>query len=357
MKKEFNIAIDGSIFIEDEYEDERIYLSNLFSSLSNPWEITIYLPNGQNKLENNYLSSHIKTKIFSTNIHSKFLWQHIFLPKAAIKNKHDFIICPGLHVPFWKKVKTISIFNNITDVTVKHFKRTWASYNRYIIASLKSIKDELKERYALSSSKIFVVYPSLEKEFLDAFSTTGLDQDKGEYILYVGKNDPTQRPVLAIKLLKLILQSGYKLKMLMLGIPLREKRLLEAKAQEFGVEKHIIFLSQVGTKVLATLYQKARFLLFPSLRKSFHFSLLKAMASMTPILASDVPVNREITAGHALLLPEIIGVWQKRIEALLSGEMDLAPLLSKARERALIFSPENTSRRFLEALEELAQGG
>jgi len=54
---------------------------------------------------------------------------------------------------------------------------------------------------------------------------------------------------------------------------------------------------------LPELYRSADVFVFPSYTESFGHPLLEAMASGLPVIASDVPVNREICADAALYFP------------------------------------------------------
>ncbi|MFA6219013.1 MAG: glycosyltransferase [Erythrobacter sp.] len=54
---------------------------------------------------------------------------------------------------------------------------------------------------------------------------------------------------------------------------------------------------------IARLLAGAKALLFPSLAEGFGFPLIEALACKVPVIASDLPVFREIGQGIADLLP------------------------------------------------------
>jgi glycosyltransferase involved in cell wall biosynthesis len=70
-------------------------------------------------------------------------------------------------------------------------------------------------------------------------------------------------------------------------------------AQSLGLEDSIITMPSVEPTVLAALYRRAALLLLPSEAEGFGLPLVEAMACATPVIASDIPVLREIGAEAA----------------------------------------------------------
>ena len=54
---------------------------------------------------------------------------------------------------------------------------------------------------------------------------------------------------------------------------------------------------------MVSLYRSARIVVTPSLWEGFGLPLLEAMASQTPLVASDIPVHREVAEDAALFAP------------------------------------------------------
>jgi glycosyltransferase involved in cell wall biosynthesis len=74
-------------------------------------------------------------------------------------------------------------------------------------------------------------------------------------------------------------------------------------ARELGVSHRILEFAGVSEPDLATLYRSARALLYPSLVEGYGLPLLEAMAAGVPVIASDVPVFREVAGDAAMLVP------------------------------------------------------
>ena len=74
----------------------------------------------------------------------------------------------------------------------------------------------------------------------------------------------------------------------------------DALARELGVEDAIRHAPFVSRRVLASLYRRADVVLAPSEREGFGLPLVEAMACGTPVVASDLPVLREV-GGEAVV--------------------------------------------------------
>ena len=66
--------------------------------------------------------------------------------------------------------------------------------------------------------------------------------------------------------------------------------------------ERILFTGYVSDRDLQALYSSCAVCVYPSLYEGFGFPPLEAMACGAPVIASDIPVLREVTGGAALLL-------------------------------------------------------
>jgi glycosyltransferase involved in cell wall biosynthesis len=74
-------------------------------------------------------------------------------------------------------------------------------------------------------------------------------------------------------------------------------------ARELGVASRILTFGKVSEPELAALYRRARAFLYPSLVEGFGLPLLEAMAAGAPVVASDIPVFREVAGDAAVFVP------------------------------------------------------
>ena len=69
---------------------------------------------------------------------------------------------------------------------------------------------------------------------------------------------------------------------------------MKMRARELGVEDMWIESGYVQYEQLRSLYEVSDLFVFPSFTESFGHSLVESMASGLPVVAADMPVNREV---------------------------------------------------------------
>ncbi len=106
----------------------------------------------------------------------------------------------------------------------------------------------------------------------------------------------------------------------------------------------------VSGSELAGLYENARLLALPSRYEGFGLPLLEAMAAGTPVVASDLPVFREVAGDAALYAPPgQPDRWAAEIARLLAEPALTARLTERARERVAAFRWEHAAEETVEA--------
>jgi glycosyltransferase involved in cell wall biosynthesis len=75
-----------------------------------------------------------------------------------------------------------------------------------------------------------------------------------------------------------------------------------AIARRCGAERNLKLLGWVDDDMIPLLYRHASVFVHPSGEETFGRSVLEAMASGVPCVVQDIPVMREVTAGHVLLI-------------------------------------------------------
>jgi glycosyltransferase involved in cell wall biosynthesis len=118
---------------------------------------------------------------------------------------------------------------------------------------------------------------------------------------------------------------------------------------------HVHYLGRVPFPDLVGLYQKAAFLVMPSLHESNSLPVLEAAAAGTPIIASRIPPNEEL--GRVLqlnlfnpldaneLIPLIKALWDDRERA--SGQV------AHNRRHVGVYSWESTARKYMQLFERI----
>jgi glycosyltransferase involved in cell wall biosynthesis len=94
-------------------------------------------------------------------------------------------------------------------------------------------------------------------------------------------------------------------------------------AKQLGIEAAIVVLPQLERNVLAAVYRRAAVVLLPSEREGFGLPVVEALACGTFVVASDLPVLREVGGDAAGYAPvgDLIGWTEKIVELLREREL------------------------------------
>jgi glycosyltransferase involved in cell wall biosynthesis len=102
---------------------------------------------------------------------------------------------------------------------------------------------------------------------------------------------------------------------------------------------NVRLLEYVDEESLAALYRGAQACVFPTLYEGFHLSPLDALALGTPVVASDIPVHREILANAALYFSPLDDLQlEARIDEVVADAPSRERLAQLGRAQAASFS-------------------
>ncbi len=109
---------------------------------------------------------------------------------------------------------------------------------------------------------------------------------------------------------------------------------------------HVAEVSGLASDSLRLLVANARAVLFPTLVEGFGLPIVEALACGTPVLASDIPVLREVSKNHALFRHPLDGFgWLDAVRQLADIN---SPLAKEARATAAAFDPVSDAQYFSE---------
>ncbi len=74
------------------------------------------------------------------------------------------------------------------------------------------------------------------------------------------------------------------------------------QVRDLGIEAEVKFMGWVGDEWLAPLYRQARAFVLASREETFGRCVIESMACGTPVIVNDIPIMREVTAGHAVIV-------------------------------------------------------
>ena len=185
----------------------------------------------------------------------------------------------------------------------------------------------------------------------DEIATALAGELAGPELLHVGSTIPRKRVDTLLDLLGHVVATRPNVRLLRVGGPFTAAQ--DARIEALGLRRHIRVLPFIERPVLAALYRRAALVLLPSEREGFGLPLVEALACGTPVVASDLPVLREVGGSAAEYCP--VGdaaLWSARVLALLHEREHEPGRWTRRRNegvaRAAMFSWERCATRMRE---------
>jgi glycosyltransferase involved in cell wall biosynthesis len=214
-----------------------------------------------------------------------------------------------------------------------------------VLAISEVTKRDLIELYGIPEEKIVVTPLAADP----AFGPEGPSPNGEPYALFVGALQTRKEATTAIEALSLLGDSAPRL--VLVGPDKGGRADAVRLATELGLTARIELRGHVPQDELAALYRGAACLVFPSRYEGFGLPLLEAMASGTPVVATEAGALPEVAGGAAILV-------EGRNPVALAGGIERAiadrdRLRAAGLERAARYSWAETARRTLEVYREL----
>jgi glycosyltransferase involved in cell wall biosynthesis len=227
---------------------------------------------------------------------------------------------------------------------------------QHVIAISRTTATDLQRRLSVPPEKVSVIPPGVAPQFGR--------QDPAEarrhvanawgivtpYLLSVGTLEPRKNLATLLKAYAALEPAMRKRWVLVVaGAEGWKNSSIRAAAGPLEAEGAVRFLGYVPDAELPWLYAGATALLFPSLYEGFGMPLIEAMASGLPVVASDLPVTREVAGDAALFIPPMdIRGWTRAIEWAIHDEQGRISLRKRGFERVRQYTFEASARRFLD---------
>lgn len=181
----------------------------------------------------------------------------------------------------------------------------------------RTVRDEILAHGLIPSERLSVtpngVDPScspMENELADRQAAELLAGSAPDslLILHVGSTIARKRIDVLLRILAAVAENKPNVRLIRVGGALTgdQRRL----AEELGVSGKILTMPFVDRYQLAALYRRAALVVQPSETEGFGLPVIEAMACGTVVLASDIPVFREVAADAGVYSPlEDISAW------------------------------------------------
>lgn len=225
----------------------------------------------------------------------------IFYGKPFVVTIHDIL----MHKQKGKETTTLPFllyylkrlgYRLIFDIAVRKAAK--------IIVPSKFVKKELVGYYNLEEEKLVVTYEGLDEKIIpkgkprDLFKKYKLDSD---YFFYVGNAYPHKNLKRAIEA-TVSLNKACDQKIIFAIASSRSvfTKRLERLIKNLKADKYVRLLGFVPNRDLGHLYKNSLGFVYPSLSEGFGLPGLEAIAAGTLVLASDIPVFKEVYKDSVL---------------------------------------------------------
>ncbi len=293
------------------------------------------------------------------------LAEQLKMPGIFRSQNLDLLHVPHFNVPIFYRGKFVVTIHDLihhqfseTSATTKNsttFTLKRIAYKKVInhaiyksqkiITPSVFVKGEILKNFNINPSKIVVTYEAAEEEYFKSQSPK-----KENFILYVGNAYPHKN------LNKLLdaMQNVKDAKLILVCPRDVFSSRLNSEITKRNLQKSVELKGYLQPKELSNLFQKAQAYVFPSLSEGFGIPGLNAMASGIPLIASDIPVLREVYGDGAIYFdPKDPKDIAEKISHVLSDDKIKPELIKKGKTQAQKYSWQKMAKETLAIYENL----
>ncbi|HZU95361.1 MAG TPA: glycosyltransferase family 1 protein [Planctomycetota bacterium] len=298
--------------------------------------------------------------------------EQAWIAEACRRKKLDLLHVPDWNVPFLAPVPVVATIHDATYLRFPEaapsrlaslgagiFMRRAAKKARRVIVSTRAAAEEVSSYVRVPREKITVI-PLFVDEVASWVARIRLGscetvsprvRELPRFVLYVGTHLAHKDVPLLIAAFERV-KKELGLRDLVLALAGKEGR--NTDACKTG-SPSVIFLGEVNDRDLAYLYDRAAVFATASRNEGFGLASLEALAAGTPVIASDIPVHREVLGDAALFVPPRD---EKAFAGALARVLTIDALAKDLRrrgpERAANFSARETARATAAVYREVA---
>ncbi len=310
----------------------------------------------------------IDLPLASKNKYTRLFTEQVILPLKIMREGIDLMFNPAFTMPLAARCRNIV---TVHDMAYKIYGEGSALYARMymklffdssikraesIITVSQSTKRDLL-KYFPGRKNVEAIHLGTIK-YIDEKKTRPEALMEGErFLLVVGTITPRKNNLGIIKAFDRI-KDKTDCKLLFAGGFAWKSDEIHEYIRNNKLEKRVLLTGYLKNEELAWCYEKAEVMLYCSFYEGFGFPPIEAMASGTPVIASNVSSIPEVTGDAAILVdPYDTNMIGDRIIELLSDKDLRDKLISRGYERHSMFTWEKTAERTLEVINNVAKSG
>ena len=258
-----------------------------------------------------------KNTLFPLRVYAKLQSYGFAFPFDLFLKKVDLTISPNY--AGWPTIKSHLKATAIHDLTYIHYpelveKNNLPHLTRVVAQSIKTsdfiitiseaVKQEIVDNFTIDPAKIIVtpIPPNeafFKKNSNEVHKKYGIPTKK--YIFFISTVEPRKNLPLLIEAYSRLspeLQNEYSL-IISGGMGWKSEKSTEAMKDAQAKGLNVVHTGYIDEADKSALYQKASLHVLPSFYEGFGMSVLESAASETPIVATDIPVLREVGGNGA----------------------------------------------------------
>lgn len=300
-----------------------------------------------------YLGQHVtEFDLFHVSDHTYAQLVHVLPPERTGVFCHDLDAFRSLLEPEqeprprWFKAMSRKILSGLQKAAVVFYTTT-------------EVRRQIESYGLLEPSRLVQAPLGIASEFAIASQLTSpsdqqiLDQiGKAHFLLHVGSCIPRKRIDVLLEVFAALRTKYPDLRLVKVGGDWTESQ--KQQMTRLNIGNAIVHLKGLERTTLAALYQKAAVVLQPSEAEGFGLPIIEALACGAIIVASDIPVLRELGESAAVYCPVAdVSAWVKTVEQLLTSPAT-APELTLRLAQAQKYSWSAHAKTIANAYQQLA---
>lgn len=239
--------------------------------------------------------------------------EQLKMPAIFGNAKLDLLHVPHFNVPLLYAGKTVVTIHDLLWHERKGAKVTTLSpliyavkYQAYrqivakavthadqIVVPASTVKSSISKLFPLiDAQKITVTYEGVDPTWFKAAQKSG---KREKVLFYTGSLYPHKNVRTVVRALSKL--PDYSLVISSARSVFLEQFLKEVK--ELGMERRVQYVGRLSDQELTTWYARSTALVQPSLSEGFGLTGIEAMAAKVPVIASNIPIFKEIYQDHA----------------------------------------------------------
>src|SRR5687767_1209837 len=248
--------------------------------------------------------------------------EQIHVPWVLHREKPDVFHAPHYVLPPAVRCRSVVTIHDCIHLMFPQYLPNRAAYayakasmwnaakrSHRVLTVSETSKRDILHFFDIPPEKVVVVYNAIDERFWVTPKEEDVARVRERYqldhgfVLYVGNIKPHKNLVRLIEAFDELRRTGLEdLKLLIIGDEISKLPSLRRAVHSHKLHKHVRFLGFVSDGTLRILYRLASLFVFPSLYEGFGLPPLEAMASGTPVVASNQSSLPEVTGDAAMLV-------------------------------------------------------